>query len=115
MDDPLLGVRVDPRGVELLELVADAYDQVGAVEPEIDVVAAHEADRADRIGVVVGNDALSEECRCDRDAQPVGEVDERFAGVVSRRTVAGPNERMTSLMHQLRSEFYLTRCWRLGT
>ena len=65
---------VDPDRVELLQLVADGDDHVRAVEAEVDVVAAHEPDGAQRQRVVVGEDALAVEGRGDRDAERLGEA-----------------------------------------
>ena len=73
MDDPLVPARVDPHRVELLEFVADAHDHVSIVEPEVDVVVAHEADRSERVGVIVGEHTLAVKRRGDREPQELGE------------------------------------------
>ena len=73
MDDLGLAARVDADRVELLQLVADGDDDVGPVEAEVDVVVAHEADRAERERMVVGEHALAVEGGRHRDVQRLGE------------------------------------------
>ena len=71
--DLLVAVWVDALGGELLQLVADADDQVRLVEGEVLVVVAHEADHAQGVGVAVGDDALTHKGRCDRQVEALGE------------------------------------------
>ena len=50
VDDPGGTARVDPDRVELLKFVAGRDDHIGPVEAEVDVVVAHEPDRAEASG-----------------------------------------------------------------
>ena len=93
VDDLRVALRVDPRRVELLQLVADGDDQVGAVEAEVDVVVPHEPHRAQRQRVVVGEHALAVERGRHRDAQRLGEAAQGRAGPGARGTVAGQHDR----------------------
>ncbi len=61
MDDLLVPGRVDPDGIELLELVPHADDHICIVKPEVDVVVTHEADGAEGVGVIVGEHTLAVE------------------------------------------------------
>ena len=71
VDDLLVALRIDADRIELLELVAHGDDHVGVVEAEIDIVVAHEPDRAEGLGVVVGKDPLAVERGGHRDAERV--------------------------------------------
>ena len=93
MDDLLVARRVDADGVELLELVAHADDDVGLVEPEVDVVVAHEAHRTKRMGVIVGEHALAVEGRRHREAELLGEAPQRVAGTGAGCSVPGQDDR----------------------
>ena len=93
VDDLLVAARVDPGRVELLQLVADGDDQVGAVEAEVDVVVPHEPHRAQRQRVVVGEHALAVEGGRHRDAQRLGEAAQGRARPGPRGAVAGQHDR----------------------
>src|SRR5208282_5971311 len=71
VDDLLARVWIDPLRRVFLQIVAHAYDYIGAVEAEIDIVAAHEAERAERVGMIVGKDSLSHKRGGHRDVEPL--------------------------------------------
>ena len=77
MHDPLVPARVDPRRVELLQLIADADDHVRLIESEIDIVMPHEPHRAQCVPVVVGEHALAVEGGRHRQAQLLGKAPQR--------------------------------------
>ncbi len=74
MQDRLVPARVDPRRVELLQLLADGHDHVRLIESEVDVVMPHEPHRAQGVRVVVREHALAMEGRRHRQAQLLGEA-----------------------------------------
>ena len=114
VDDLLVGVRVDPDGVEFLQLVSDGDDDVGAVEPEVHVVAAHEADGADAVGVVVGHHALTVEGVRHRNTEVVGEANQCLGGVAARGTVARQHHRPLGVAQHLDRAVHLCSRRRLG-
>ena len=89
MQDPLVPARVDPRRVELLQLIADADDYVRRIESKVDVIMPHEPHRAQGVRVVVGEHALAVEGGCHRQAQLLREAPQS-----ARRP--GPGGPMTS-------------------
>ena len=107
VDDLGVAVRVDPRRVELLQLVADGDDEVGAVEAEVDVVVPHEPHRAQRQRVVVGEHALAVERGRHRDAQHLGEAAQGRARPGARGAVAGQHDRASRRTQQRRRPLHL--------
>ena len=92
MEDSLVTGGVDPHRIELLQLVAHADDHVRLVEPEVDVVVAHEPHRAKRMGVVVGEHALAVKGGGNREAQLLGEASERAGGARPGCSVPGQDD-----------------------
>ncbi len=86
VDDGLVPRRVPALRCVLDEVVADRHHDVGPVEAEVRVVAHHESDRAERVRMVVGEDALPEERGGDGEVQTLGETDERVHRAVASNT-----------------------------
>ena len=93
VDDLLVGLGIDPDRVELLQLIADRDDDVGVVEPEVDVVVPHEPQRPDAVGVVVGHDAFAVEGVGHRDAELLGEPHQGIGRVGAGGAVSGQQHR----------------------
>ena len=93
MNDAFVPVGVDPLWVEFLELVADADDHVGLVESKVDVVMAHEAHRAEGVGMVVGKHTLSVEAGRYGESQELREAEQSGSRATPRRAVAGEDDR----------------------
>ena len=80
--------RLVPAGVPTIrgvldQVVAHRHHDVGVVETEVRVVADHEPDRPERVGVVVREDPFAEERRRHRQVQPFRESHERVHRAVS--------------------------------
>jgi len=88
VDDLLVACRVDPDRIEFLQFVSDRDDHVRRLESEVDVVAAHEPQRADAIGVVIGHHAFAMESVRHLDTEFVGEPHQRCSRVTACSTVA---------------------------
>ncbi len=93
VDDLLVTLGIDAHRIELLEFVPDRHDRIGLVETEVHIVMTHEPDGAERLRMVVREDAFAMERRGDRDAQSLGESDERRTRVGARRSVARQDDR----------------------
>ena len=93
VDDLLVTLGIDAHRIELLEFVPDRHDRVGLVETEVHIVVTHEPDGAERLRMVVREDAFAMERRGDRDAQSLGESDQRRTRVGPRRSVARQDDR----------------------
>ena len=93
VDDPLAAVRVPRRRRVLDEVVADADDEVGAVEAGEDVVARLQPDGHQRQVRTIVDGALAHERRRDRDVQPAGESPQLRSGAAAEDAVAGEDDR----------------------
>ena len=114
VDDLLVGLRVDPDRVELLQLVADRDDDVGVVEPEVDVVVPHEPERPDAVGVVVGHHALAVEGVGHRDAELLGEPHQGGGRVGAGGAVPGQHHRPLGLAQDVDRARHLAGRRRVG-
>ena len=93
VDDPLRAVRVPARRRVFHEVVADADDEVRAVEAREDVVAGLEAHGHQRqVGPVVDG-ALAHEGRGDRHVQAARQLAELRCRAAAQHTVAGEDDR----------------------
>ena len=88
---------------------------VSLVEPEIHVVMTHESDGAQSLRVVVGEHPLAVEGGRDRDAQPLGESDERCAGIGPRRPVTGQDDGVRCFIENGGGTGHLARRGLVGT
>ena len=93
-DDLLVAARVPVLGRVLDQVVADRDHQVGVVEAGHLVVAGLEADRAERLRVLVVDQPLGHERLGHGDAGVVDERAQRAGGVAADRAVAGQRHRV---------------------
>ena len=92
--DPLVGAGVPVLGSVLDEVVADGDHHVGVLEAGHRVVARLQADGAERVRVLVVEQALGHERLRHRDPGGVHERPQRAAGVGADRPVAGQDDRV---------------------
>ena len=92
--DLLVAARVPVLGRVLDQVVADRDDHVGVVEPGHLVVARLEPDGAQRVGILVVEQALGHERLGHRDPGRVHERAQRPAGVGADGAVAGQDDRV---------------------
>jgi len=114
MDDLLVTVRVDPDRIELLQFVSDRNDDVRRLESEVDIVAAHEPQGADAVGVVIGHHALAVEGVRHLHTEFVGEPDQRCSRVTACGTVACQHHGPLRIAQNLDRTLYLSGRRRFG-
>ena len=93
-DDLLVAPGVPVLRRVLDEVVADRDDDVGVLEAGHRVVARLQADGAQRLGVLVVEQALAHERLGDRDARGAAELAQRGRGAGAHHAVAGEHDRV---------------------